>query len=356
NRLRILTPIQERATVGAEEMERMLVANFSNSQNQTPKIDLTKAPELNYKYGRDSEITTLKNWILEKQTRLITIYGLNGIGKTALTLKLISEITTKFDYIIYRSLDNLPKLITLKNELQQFFSQSQPLPEILDYFNSSRCLVILDDVENIFQVGNFAGQYLQEYKDYSKFFQQIAISSHKSCVILMSSEKSPDIETLEKQNQYTKTLHLQGLGEDAKAIFQDQNLQDDDKWDKLIRLYQGHPSCLNLITFTITEFLNGQISPFLTDENDIFLGDIEQLLADIIERLSELEKQVLNWLARQNEPIDIFQKPDEMELSNPSFWKVLQSLNRRCLVERLFVEGKVKWELNSLLKIYINQS
>ena len=31
NRLRILTPIQERATIGAEEMERMLVANFSTA-------------------------------------------------------------------------------------------------------------------------------------------------------------------------------------------------------------------------------------------------------------------------------------------------------------------------------------
>ncbi|MBE9056517.1 ATP-binding protein [Sphaerospermopsis sp. LEGE 08334] len=103
----------------------------SYSQNQTPRIDLTKAPELNYKYGRTSEIATLKQWILENHTRLITIYGLSGIGKTALTLKLISEITTQFDYIIYRSLDNLPKLITLKNELQQFLSQSQnPLPEI----------------------------------------------------------------------------------------------------------------------------------------------------------------------------------------------------------------------------------
>ncbi len=31
DRLRILTPIQERATIGAEEMERMLVANFSTA-------------------------------------------------------------------------------------------------------------------------------------------------------------------------------------------------------------------------------------------------------------------------------------------------------------------------------------
>ncbi|MEO1711860.1 MAG: hypothetical protein AAFU60_00800 [Bacteroidota bacterium] len=31
DRLRVLTPIQERATIGAEEMERMLVANFSTA-------------------------------------------------------------------------------------------------------------------------------------------------------------------------------------------------------------------------------------------------------------------------------------------------------------------------------------
>ncbi|MFM6255913.1 MAG: hypothetical protein ACKPEQ_43420, partial [Dolichospermum sp.] len=101
-------------------------------QYQTPIIDVTI--ELNYNYGRTSEIATLKQWILENKTRLITISGLNDIGKTALTLKLISEIKTEFDYIIYRSFDNIPKLITLKNDLQQFFSQSQkPLPEILDY-------------------------------------------------------------------------------------------------------------------------------------------------------------------------------------------------------------------------------
>jgi NB-ARC domain. len=163
----------------------------SQVQNQLPIIDLTTAPELNYNYGRNSETSTLKEWILE-QTRLITIYGLSGIGKTALTLKLISEINTQFDYIIYRSIEHLPKLINLKDELKQFFSQSHatPLPEIIDYFRSSRCLVILDDVQNIFKTGNLAGQYLTDYKDYCKFFQQIATLSHQSCLILISWEKS----------------------------------------------------------------------------------------------------------------------------------------------------------------------
>ena len=322
---------------------------------QTPIIDLTKAPELNYNYGRTSEIATLKEWILENKTRLITIYGLSGIGKTALTLKLISEIKTEFDYIIYRSLDNLPQLITLKNELKQFFSQSQnPLPEIIDYFSSSRCLVIIDDVDNIFQFGNLAGQYLTEYKDYSKFFQQIATSSHQSCLILISSAKPPDIETLEIQNKHTKTLYLQRLGEDAKAILREKGLKDEDKWDELIRIYQGHPGWLNIIILTIREFFNGKVSLFLRDNDDLFLGDIEALLENHLERLSELENKVINWLATQNEPIDIFQKPADIELSNARFLKIIQSLTRRCLVEKVLGEEGVKFQLNSLFKAYLN--
>ena len=324
-------------------------------KHQTPIIDLTKAPELNYNYGRTSEIATLKEWILENKTRLITVYGLSGIGKTALTLKLISEIKTEFDYIIYRSLDNLPQLITLKDELKDFFSQSQnPLPEIIDYFKSSRCLVIIDDVDNIFQFGNLAGQYLTEYKDYSKFFHKIATSSHQSCLILISSAKPPDIETLEIQNKHTKTLYLQGLEEDAKAIFRDKGLKDKDKWDELITLYQGHPGWLNIIILTIIEFFNGKVSLFLTDNDDLFLGDIEALLENHLERLSELENKVINWLSTQNEPIDISQKPADIELSNARFLQIIQSLTRRCLVEKVLGEEEVKFQLNSLFKTYMN--
>ena len=334
---------------------RQKTSNSHKPQNQTPRIDLTKAPELNYNYGRNSEISTLKEWILENKTRLITIYGLSGIGKTALILKLISEIKTEFDYIIYRSLDHLPQLITLKDELKQFFSQSQnPLPEIIDYFRSSRCLVIIDDVDNIFQFGNLAGQYLTEYKDYSKFFQQIATSSHQSCLILISSAKPSDIETLEIQNKHTKTLYLKGLGEDAKALFREKSLKDEDKWDELIKLYQSHPDWLNIIILTIGGFFDGKVSLFLTDNDDLFLGDIEALLESHLERLSELENKVINWLATQNEPIDIFQKPADIELSNARFLQIIQSLTRRCLVEKVLEEEGVKFQLNSLFKAYMN--
>jgi flagellar biosynthesis GTPase FlhF len=62
----------------------------SQSSNQTPIIDLTNAPEIPYNYhNRTSELSKLKQWILQQHSKLITIYGLTGIGKTSLILKLI---------------------------------------------------------------------------------------------------------------------------------------------------------------------------------------------------------------------------------------------------------------------------
>ncbi len=330
----------------------------TQDENKSPVIELTTAPELNYNYGRNSEIYTLKEWILEDKTRLITIYGLSGIGKTALTLKLISEINTQFDYIIYRSLEHLPKLINLKDELKQFFSQSHatPLPEIIDYFRSSRCLVILDDVQNIFKTGNFAGQYLTDYKDYCKFFQQIATLSHQSCLILISWEKPGEIETLEKENKHTRVLQVQGLGEEAKEILRQKDLQDEEKWDELITLYQSHPAWLNIIASTIIELFNGKVSLFLTDEDDLFLGDIELYLESQLERLSELETNVIDWLAHQDEPIDICQKPANMELSQAKFMHILQSLNRRGLVEKVPRKEPAKFQLNYIFKAHIKSN
>ena len=307
-------------------------ATIQNNDNQSPIINLTKAPELKCNYGRSLEISTLKEW-LDNKTRLITIYGLSGIGKTALTLKLISEIATEFDYIIYRSLENIPKLITLKDDLKQFFTQSQstPLPDIIDYLICYRCLIILDDMQNIFKIGKLAGQYLPEYKDYHKWFNRIATLSHQSCLILISWELPSDLEILERDHQYTQILNLQGLGEDAKQILRDKDLKNQEMWDRLINLYQSNPSWLNIIISTILELFDGDIELFLSDqENNIYLGDLEPIIESHLQRLSVSETKLIYWLASQNEEVNMNQKPVSSELSKSEFLQAIKSL-------RLFV-------------------
>ncbi|MEG3925902.1 MULTISPECIES: ATP-binding protein [unclassified Microcoleus] len=325
------------------------------NNSQSPIIDLTDAPEFPYFYDRTSELSTLKQWILQAHTRLITIYGLSGIGKSAIALKLIEQIQTEFDYIIWLSLTNTPTLSTVQTELKQFFGRSQQpsLPTIIDYFRSSRCLVILDDVQNIFSSSQLAGQYLAGYEDYGKFFKQLATSSHQSCLILLSWEKPKEIANLEAENLSTRSLHLKGLGQEAAEIFQQKGLVDEEKWSDLIAIYQGHPSWLNIIAATILELFDGSVSLFLSDVNDLFLGDLEPILESHLKRLSESEKKALYWLATQKETVDISRKTTDSELSQSEFWQAIQSLGRRGLVEKVLVGGRSLFFLNPVFKAYI---
>lgn len=325
------------------------------NQARSPIIDLTDAPELPYFYDRTSELSTLKQWIVQAHTRLITIYGLSGIGKSAIALKLIEQTQTQFDYIIWLSLADTPTLSTLQTELKQFFARSPqpPLPTVIDYFRSSRCLVILDDLQNIFSSSQLAGQYLAGYEDYGKFFKQIATSSHQSCLILLSWEKPKEIANLEAENLSTRSLHLKGLGQQAAEIFQQKGLVDEEKWSDLIALYQGHPSWLNIIAATIWELFDGSVSLFVSDVNDLFLGDLEPILESHLKRLSDSEKKALYWLATQNETVDISRKATDSELSQPEFWQAIQSLARRGLVEKVLVETRSMFLLNPVFKAYI---
>jgi len=325
------------------------------NKDRSPIIDLTDAPDFPDYYDRTSELSTLKQWILQAHTRLITVYGLSGIGKSAIALQLIEQTQTEFDYIIWLSLTNTPTLSTLQTGLKQFFGRSQqnPLPTILDYFRASRCLVILDDVQNIFKSSELAGQYLAGYEDYGKFFKQTATSSHQSCLILLSWEKPREITALEAENRATRTLHIKGLGEQAAEILREKGLADEEKWSELITLYQGHPSWLNIIAATIWELFDGSVSLFLADGSDVFLGDLEPILESHLERLSDSEKKALYWLATQNEAVDISRQPADSLLSKSEFWQAIQSLARRGLVEKILVGTRSKFQINPVFQQYI---
>ncbi len=320
-------------------------------------IDLTQAPELSCDYGRDVEIASLKNW-LENETKLITVCGLTGVGKTALILKLISEIKTEFDYIFYKSFDDIPKLINVKQEVENFLNpdRSSSLSNLISYFQQFRCLIVFDDFHHIFRSGELAGQYRKEYQDYSKFFQQIITLNHQSSFILISQEIPKDIEILARQNKQVKTLQLKGLREDAQELLKEKNLQDEEKWHKLIELYQSNPAWLNTIADTINEFYQGKVSDFLVEENEIFFDDLKPFLESHLERLSELENQVIKWFAdREDELINLSLQPMNLEISNYQFLAVIKSLIRRCLVEKIKSEESTTFKLNYMFKKFIRE-
>ena len=332
-------------------------------------LDLADAPEPNLFYNRTSELTTLENWILAR-TRLITILGLSGIGKTALTLQLIPQIQHEFDRIIWRSLRNSPPLASLQTDLIKFCRGGAPVPApsvpatypeerattgglpLLEYLRSHRCLIILDDVQTIFSSQQLAGNYQPGYENYGTFFKQLTESSHNSCLILLSWEKPREIAALEGENRPCKSLQLNGLGPEAQEIFREKGLAEPEKWSELIDLYSGNPLWLNIVATMIQDLFGGSVSEFLSYDT-LFLGDLESLLEQQCDRLTASEQQVIAWLANTPEPADISKIPENLQLSPPELLKVMQSLGRRSLVEIVKQNGRSHFRIAPAIREYI---
>ena len=331
-----------------------------------PRIDLDDAPEISTFFDRTSELTTLKQWILGR-TRLITILGLSGIGKTALTLQLIPQIQQEFDCIIWRSLHNAPPLASLQTDIIKSCRGGAPVPAPsvpapeerattgglpLQYLRSHRCLIVLDDVQTIFSSGQLAGNYKPGYENYGAFFKQIIESCHTSCIVLLSWEKPREIAALEGERKNCQTLQLNGLGESAREIFTEKGLLESENWSKLIDIYRGNPLWLNTVAAAIKDLFSGNISEFLSYDS-LVLGDLEYLLHQHFQRLSDSEKQVMSWLANQIKAVEISKKPALLELSPSEFLKAVESLRRRLLIEKVQKGDRTLFTVQPAIAEYI---
>ena len=345
--------------------------NFQQTPTQS-HLDLSDAPKIFSFYDRTSELTTLKQWILHENTRLLAIHGIVGIGKTALAAQLVEQIKHEFDFVIWRSLATSPPLpILQKNIIQSFRRGGAPVPApnadgvpapeegtttgglpLLNYLQKYRCLLILDDVQMVNSSGQLAGNYQPGYEDYGTLFRQVGELSHNSCLLLLSSEKPREIAALEGKNQPVRSLQLNGLGAGAGEILREKGLAEDENWSELIEQYRGNPLWLKIVATMIQDLFNGNISEIWSDDS-LFLGDLESLLHQPFNRLSESEKQVMSWLASESAPVSIAKQRENMQLSRSQLLKIMQSLGRRSLIEKIQEGDRTFFTLGPVLKEYV---
>ena len=91
--------------------------NQSHEEKSTSQLfyhDLTIAPKIIHFYGRETELKTLSHWLINQNTRLISIVGLPGIGKTTLVKKFVDLNLQNFNIIIWKNIklsDSLDSVI-----------------------------------------------------------------------------------------------------------------------------------------------------------------------------------------------------------------------------------------------------
>ena len=338
-----------------------------NQASDTPYVDLDDAPTPTIFYGRTQELDSLKTCILEQKNRLINIFGLTGIGKSTLTLKLVEQIKGNFDFVIWRSVSHFSIAETLESDLIEVFLQQEEsvkarqqtkerqvkgkLRTLIQYLRQYRCLIILDDGQELFEKEKLAGEYQPQSQEYGTFFKQLGEVNHQSCIILNSWETPREIQILSEDKKLVTVLQLQGLGEAAKAILSENHLADEDTWEELINIYQGHPLWLKLIATAIQDLCSGKVSQCWQYQKILLTDDLKAILNLQIQRLAPLEKQILNYLSSSANPLTISEILPHLNDSPVNTFNAIKSLKKRCLIEQINNQ-EAQFTLTPVIKQY----
>lgn len=349
-RARDLRLLRERANIPNRELKNVSENPSATDTSFLPdpleQQDLSGMPQVEHFYGRETERSMLKNWILQDHCRAIAISGIGGIGKTSLVALVVREIKEHFTFVLWRSLQNAPKPEEILIECIAHFSNQERInnrPEKLDdlialfitYFRRERCLLILDNLESVLKEASNAGQYREGYEGYGTLIQRISELEHQSCLLITGREKPEELIPLEGKRLSRRSMSLLGLTvREGQKILEDEKLVGDNRaWEQLVHLYSGNPLALKLVAEPIRDLFNNQIAAFLRQEQAI-VGDILTLLEQQFQRLSPQEQEVMYWLAIDREDValeslysDILRSMPQRELGT------FTSLKRRSMIE-----------------------
>jgi hypothetical protein len=178
--------------------------------------DLTLAPKIISNFcDRTSELEILTERILTQKQPLISVLGLSGIGKTTLVRYFVELNLENFEVIIWKNLKISNCLDTIINDILTkintdfILNDHDKLTLFLKLLQQKKCLIIFDNVQELFSEGELAGQYSTKHKEYQKLFSIITTEiEHQSSVILISQEKCSEMYYYDGK---LDLLELQGL-------------------------------------------------------------------------------------------------------------------------------------------------
>ncbi len=334
----------------------------SGDEARNSHRDWGEAPDRSPFFGRTEELAMLEQWIVNEQCQLVAVIGMGGmgktelsvklgkggIGKTDLSLELAQGIQDHFEYVIWRRLLSAPKLTDILLDLIKFLSDQQEvslpstvegqISRLLFHLRQHRCLLILDNVEAILQGGKLAGQYREGYEGYGQLFRQVAEVPHQSCLLLTSREKPPEIARLEGKTRPVRSLELGGLNYlDSKKVFAEIGSfsGSDEDWRELNEFYNGNPLALELAARHIHDVFFGSITEFLKEGKQVF-ADLRDLLDWHFDRLSDEQKEIMNWLAISGEPMSLSELKEDIlsPVAKEQVPSTLQQLQRKIPLEK----------------------
>ncbi len=116
-----------------------------------------------------------------------------------------------------------------------------------------------------------------------------------------SREKPAQVAALEGIDLSVRSLQLKGLLVAAQKLIQAKGLSgSEEQQQQLSDRYGGNPLALKIVATSIQDLFAGDIGAFLAQDTAVF-NSLQKLLEQQFERLSDLEKTIMYWLAINRE-------------------------------------------------------
>jgi NB-ARC domain len=331
-----------------KQYAQQVQAQSSAESSRQRHADWGEAIDVSQFCGREGQLACLEQWVLQDDCRLVAITGMGGMGKTMLVTQLAHQLeqTDRFDFVIWRSLQQAPPLVDFLNDLMQTIAPEQAIPlrldammrHLLEQLRNKRCLLVFDNVESILCSNELAGAYRPGYEGYGWLLQQLGMGQHQSAVLLTSREVPAEVGIHESDRAAVRLLRLESLSSEAgKTILAAKDLVlQTEQVQELIERYQGNPLALEIVATLLKDLFGNNIAAFLAEETLLF-REIRNLLAQHLNRLSPLEWRVMYWLADHRQPATGTEiQANLMPLVSPvKLWDALVSLDQRSLLRKM---------------------
>src|SRR5260221_7313001 len=72
------------------------------------RFDWGNALDVHEFYGREAERLQLEQWVLEEHCRVVSVLGMGGIGKSALSVTFMHQVASSFQAVVFRSARDSP--------------------------------------------------------------------------------------------------------------------------------------------------------------------------------------------------------------------------------------------------------
>lgn len=265
--------------------------------------------------GRDTDLATLKRWVLEDQYRLIGLVGLPGMGKTWLAARLFNQLNqlrrqADLHRVVHRSLQDCPDPHTFLIEL--IVGLDLPLPSqthvmalgqcLVDGLADKRYVLLLDDIDALLQPGAIAGTYQPHLQGHADWLEQVGKQRHRSCVICVGRELPQGYLTAAGELAQSHRLdHLPAplLEQLAYGACQPRGTSSD--WQRLHQHYGGIPALTQRLVGQLYHL--GQTLQTWQVQATSELPVLTHYLEDWLAPLSDAERAVLTAIALRNIPL-----------------------------------------------------